>query len=378
MTQHKPPQAMTLFDLIGRNWDLGTPVDHVAFNAAGSSVAARLRDGRLAFVSVKDAEHPESRIRVEADTGRPSIRPRSKPLPPPVTSAEPAARPDVPLCRLGAQGFAFAGVETGAHWRATARGQILAVKAAEITGITAQAAVPARNAVALASGAGLVLVADEGGARLAETRLSHEITRMSLSTDEKHLACWGQEQVTIVSTDGLAVSQTISCPGDLADLAWSPCGRWLAGGCLGKAMVLVDLDAGSSDRVVGFPQAVRRVAFSASSDALVAAGAFRVVGWKLPDLPFGDHEGTPVETGKPGLTAIDLVAAHPGRDLCAVSYANGLVVICRIGHPDEMMLREGTGAPVNTLVWSDDGEHLAIGAEDGNLSITTFPKNMFK
>ena len=100
--------------------------------------------------------------------------------------------------------------------------------------------------------------------------------------------------------------------------------------------------------------------------------------WRLPDLPFGDHAGDPIATGKPGLTIVDRIAAHPARDLCAVAYANGLVVICRIGHPDEMMLREGTGVPVRALSWSDDGSHLAIGDADGTLSIATFPKNMFK
>lgn len=378
MTQHKPPQAMTLFELIARSWDLDAPVTHLQFNAAGSSVAAQLDDGRLAFVSVKDSEHPETRIRVEADTGRPSIRPRSNPVPPAVISKEPVARQDVPLCRLGNQGFAFAHIETDEHWRATARGQTLAVKADERMAVTAQAYVPNRKAVALASGADLVLVAEEGGAQLARTRLSHDISRIAVSEDGQQMACCGQGQVTCVSVADLTARDPIACPGDTLDMAWSGCGRWLAIGCQDKALALVDIQAGKSDRIVDFPQAVRTVSFCPDPAVLIAAGAFRVVGWELPDLPFDDHEGSPLETGKPGLTVVDLVAVHPTRDLCAVSYANGLVVICRIGHPDEMLLREGTGSPVNALVWSDDGEHLAIGGEDGGLSIATFPSNMFK
>lgn len=69
---------------------------------------------------------------------------------------------------------------------------------------------------------------------------------------------------------------------------------------------------------------------------------------------------------------------HPRRDLCAVSYGTGLVMLCRIGHADEMLVREGTGAAVTAMAWSDDGAHLAIGGADGGLSIATFPKNMFK
>ena len=49
MTMHKPPQAMTLFDLIARTWVLDTDVRHVLFNGAGTSVVAVLGDGRMAF-----------------------------------------------------------------------------------------------------------------------------------------------------------------------------------------------------------------------------------------------------------------------------------------------------------------------------------------
>lgn len=378
MTQHKPPQAMTLFELIARNWELEVPVCGVQFNAAGTSVVAQLQDGRLAFVSVNDAEHPETRIRIEADTGRPSIRPRSQPLPPAVISEAPIANPDVPICRLGKQGFAFAHHADNEHWRATARGQTLPVKAVKGVHVTAQTAVPQSKSVALASGNRLRLVAEEGGAEVASVDLSHDVSRIALSVDGQLLACCGAGQVTVVSVKDLAARTPISCPGEIADLSWSACGRWLVTGCKDKALTLVDVQAGQSDRIVDFPDAVRAVEFSSGPDVLVAAGAFRVVGWEMPDLPFGDHEGQTVETGKPGLTLVDLIAIHPTRDLCAVSYANGLVVICRIGHPDEMLLREGIGAAVTALAWSDDGEHLAIGGADGSLSIATFPKNMFK
>lgn len=378
MNQQTPPQAMTLFDLISRNWDLGTEIRHVLFNAAGSSLAAWMEDGRIAFVSVKDAEHPETRVRVEADTGRASIRPRSKPLPPPVISDTDVARKAVTPCRLGDQGFAFAQTENGSLWRATARGQTLAMNAASGEAVTALAAVPGSNRLAVAHGRRLTLVAEDGGAEQAGADLQHEVRLIAVSADQKRLACWGDGQLTIVAAEGMKAQMPMACAGDVKSLAWSPCGRWLAAGCEDKMLCLLDTDAGQSDQIVDFPQAVRAVGFSQQAGAMIAAGAFRVVGWDLPDLPFGDHEGRNIETGKPGLTIVDLVAVHPKRDLCAVSYANGLVMICRIGHPDEMLLREGTGVAVNALSWSDDGSHLAIGGADGSLSITTFPKNMFK
>ncbi len=378
MTQHKPPQAMTLFDLIARSWDLETEVRGLQFNARGTSLAAVLADGRMAFVSVKDAESPDSRVRVEADTGRASIRPRSKPLPPPVYSETPVARTEVLPCRLGDQGFALAHAETGALWRATARGQVLAMNAARNDAVTALAALPRTGLIALAHDNRLALVAENGGAEVDGIALPHEITRIAVSGDETLLGCWGEGQVSIVTADELKPRAPIACNGKVLDLSWSPCQRWLVAGCEDKAVVLVDVPGGKADRIVDFPTAVHTTGFNDKTKAMVASGAFRVVGWKLPDLPFGDHEGSPIETGKPGLTIVDRVAVHPKRDLCAVSYATGLVMLCRIGHPDEMLVREGTGAGVTALAWSDDGAHLAIGGSEGCLSITTFPKNMFK
>lgn len=377
MTQHMT-QALTLFDLIARTWDVKTKVRALCFNAKGTSLAAMLDDGSLAFVSVNDAESPDSRVRVEADTGRSSIRPRSKPLPPPVSSDGPVARPDVRPCRLGEQGFAFAHVETGALWRATARGQTLAMTGGRKDAVTALAALPQAGQIVVAHGHRLALVAESGGAEIAGADLPHAVSLIAVSPDEAMLACFGDGQVSIVKASDLSAGPPIACDGTVLDMAWSPCQRWLVAGCADKAVLLIDVPAGKADRIVDFPAEVQTADFSSKAKAMVASGAFRVVGWELPDLPFGDHEGTPLETGKPGLTLVDRVAVHPKRDLCAVSYSTGLVMLCRIGHPDEMLVREGTGAAVTDMAWSDDGAHLAIGGADGSLSIATFPKNMFK
>lgn len=378
MTQHKPPQAMTLFDLIARTWEVQTGVRSLQFNAKGTALAAQLADGQLAFVSVKDAESPDSRIRIEADTGRSSIRPRSKPLPPPVFSDRSVARADLPLCRLGDQGIAFAHAETGALWRATARGQTLAMNAARKEAVTGLAALPRFGHLAVAHGSRLSLVAETGGAEVLGTKLNHEVVRIAVSGDETLLACWGKGNLSILTAADLKPQATIACDGELLDLAWSPCQRWLVAGCADKAVLLVDVTAGRSDRIVDFPAPVHSAEFSGKANAVIASGAFRVVGWSLPDLPFGDHGGAPIETGKPGLMSVHRVAVHPKRDLCAASYDTGLIMLCRIGHPDEMLVREGSGAAVDALAWSDDGAHLAIGGEDGSLSIATFPNNMFK
>lgn len=378
MTQHAAPPSMSLFDLIARSWDLGNEVREVRFNVVGSTVAVGLADGTLAFLQVKDAEDPETRMRTELETGRMTIRPREKALPIPARTDGPLAHAPHGLSQVAQQGFVFVHRDGNEIWRATAKGQTLRVAKAGVAPATALSALPEKRGLLVARGKTLEVVSPEDGAVLGAVESAHDVARIAPSPDARRIACWGPGQVTILASEGLGVIAEIAVDGTPAGLDWSPDGRWLVGGCAEKALLLVDVASGKSDRIVDFPAPVATVGFSRSAGALISSGAFRVVGWRLPDLPFGDHEGTPVETGKPGLTLVETVAVHPTRDLCAAGYANGLVTICQIGKREEMMLLEGGGDRVTALSWSPDGTHLAIGTASGKAAIATFPKAMFK
>ncbi len=378
MTQHLTPPSISLFDLIARSWELGSEIIDVQFNVIGSSVAVTLADGALAFLGVKDGEDPETRMRTEADTGRATIRPRTKPLPVPVRSEGAIADPDTGLCQVAQQGFAFVHREGREIWRATAKGLTLRVAKAKDATVTALAALPGKRGLLVARGCSLEVMSPENGEALGSAELAHDIRYIALSPGADRLACWGSGHVTILATDGLGPVADIAADGALTGLCWSPDERWLVGGCDDKALLLVDVAKGQADRIEGFPAPIASVDFSRKAEAMISSGAFRVVGWRMPDLPFGEHPGSPVETGKPGLTVVETVAAHPTRDLCAVGYANGLITICQIGKREEMMLREGDGDPVSALAWSPDGNHLAIGTGKGKAEIVTFPRAMFK
>lgn len=378
MTQHVAPPTMSLFDLIARSWDLGTAIRDVRFNVIGSSVAVSMADGTLAFLQVKDAEDPEMRMRTEVDTGRMTIRPREKALPIPTSTAEPIADPDMGIFRVAQQGFVFAHRDGAEIWRATAKGQTLRVAKAGSGPLTALSALPDKRGLLVARGRELEVVSPEDATPLGSVMLAHDILRIAPSATADRIACWGPGHVTILRTNGLTPIAEIAAEGEPGCLEWSPDGRWLVGGCRDKAVLLVDTEAGQADRIVDFPAPVAAVRFSGKAGTMITSGAFRVVGWRCPDLPFGDREGTPVETGKPGLTIVETVAVHPARDLCAAGYANGLVTLCQIGKREEMMLLEGGGDPVTALEWSPDGTHLAIGTASGKAAIATFPKAMFK
>lgn len=378
MTKHAAPPAMSLFDLIARTWDLGSAVRALRFNVVGSSVAVCLEDGTLAFLQMKDAETPEMRMRTEADTGRMTIRPRSTALPHPIRTEKPLANPETGLCQVAQQGFVFVHRDGAEIWRATAKGQTLRVAKAGAGPVTALSALPDRQGILVARDRVLEVVSPENGASFGTVELAHNVQRIAPSPRADRTACWGGGHVTILRTDDLTPLSEIAVEGDPVCLEWSLDGRWLVGGGRNNALLLVDTEAEEEGRVAGFPAPVATVQFSAKAETMLASGGFRVVGWRCPDLPFGDNDGTPVETGKPGLTIVEAVAAHPTRALCAAGYANGLVTLCEIGKREEMMLLEGKADPVTALEWSPDGAHLAIGTASGKAAIATFPKAMFK
>lgn len=375
MIETKPPQALSLFDLIGREWTLAGPVRQIGFNATGTSVACRLQGGKLALLPVADAEHPEKRIRMELDTGRTTIRPREKAVPPPLTPETDVAAGA--FCALGEQGFAVA-AEDGALWRVTARGQTLRLQAAEGPSVSALCALPGQGALCVARGGAVTLFGAEDMAERAACDLGQPVTHLAGSTDGTLIAARSGGRIVVLKADDLETRAEIPCAGTVERLAWSPDRKWIVAGCREKTLVVANVMRGEADVIEDFPGPVSCAAFSTKANALVASGAFRVVGWRCPDLPFGKHKGDPVHTGKPGLTLVEQVAPNPARDSCAVGYANGLVTLCPIGQPDELMLAEGRGAAVTAMEWSPDGQHLGLGFGDGRAAILTFPKVMFK
>ena len=77
-----------VFDLLARSWTLEAGITDVAMDPAGKVAGFALTDGRVALMSLDDADSPFSRMRVEADSGRSTIRPREKPVAAPILTAK--------------------------------------------------------------------------------------------------------------------------------------------------------------------------------------------------------------------------------------------------------------------------------------------------
>jgi WD40 repeat protein len=120
-------------------------------------------------------------------------------------------------------------------------------------------------------------------------------------------------------------------------------------------------------RMSGYAARVMSLSWSAGGEWLATAGANQLVLWPFQskDGPMGKTPRLLTSSGH----RIDVVACHPGLDVVAAGYNNGLVLLARIETGAEVLAKKPGDAPVTALAWSGDGRLLAWGAESGEAGI---------
>ncbi len=360
---HGPP---SLVDLIGRSWDLPGAVGEAVFNRHGSTVAF-LGGGTLALAPVADPERAETRIRVAVDSGRQSIMPRRKPVPP-----APQVR-DVlgPIAPYGDRSFLAASARTGGLVSITPRGQVVPL-ALDLGGpVAAMAAHPTASDVAVAVGGTVHLLTEAEPGAAARFDAEAPVTALAYAPDGRTLAV-GREGAVALRAGG-DWAGGVAFDGVPEHLSFSPDGRLMACGLREPGFVVVRLADLTGETVADYPTPVRSFAWSVAAGALATSGAFRTVAWALDE----DGLGEGLSVGRNGLVIVERVAASPDRPLVAVGYASGLLCVAKVGESDEMMLRPDGGA-ITALAWAADGTHLAVGDALGTCCLLAFPAGVFK
>ncbi|WP_333939820.1 MULTISPECIES: WD40 repeat domain-containing protein [Bradyrhizobium] len=143
-------------------------------------------------------------------------------------------------------------------------------------------------------------------------------------------------------------------------------------------ILLARLSDARTIRISSYPASVSSLSWSADSRFLVTSGAYRIIAWDASSLDDGSEQLTSLSTGRAGFVLVEAVDMHPGRRLVAAGYSDGRVVVARIGEPDELVVKPPGRSAVQTLRWSEDGQHLAIGTRSGEAAIVTFPPQVFK
>src|SRR5581483_6043705 len=124
---------------------------------------------------------------------------------------------------------------------------------------------------------------------------------------------------------------------------------------------------GKHMRMSGYSARVRSLSWSANGDWLATGGSEQLILW-----PFQGKDGPMGKQPRllaPHSARAVIVACHPKQDVVATGFADGMVLLVRIGDAAEILARRPGDAPVTALAFSTDGNHLAFGCEDGAAGI---------
>ena len=367
-----PPQQSgqsALFDLLARSWQLEAGISSLCFDKAGKVAGFALENGRLALMALEDPDSPVSRMRVEADSGRSTIRPREKPV------AQPILTPDLAegaamLAPSGTLGLIAAGRDGRLH-RVTPRGQVIAMtdRSDPIFALASDST----GKLAIAREDRTDIHAEEGIKRLSAVPTPGPANALAFAPTEEALAIMLEESLLIAQPGGGCERQPL---GGKGPLVFSADGAWLAGSNGKDGFWMLRRKDAAVTQLASFRATPSAITFS--TNAIFASGAFRAAGWSLDGPPAADGQAGALRTGRSGLVLIDQVAAHPGRNLIAIGTADGAVALARPGQSEEMPLRQADGHAITALVWSADGIHLAIGTASGAAALLTLPPQLFK
>lgn len=372
----------SLFELLGRRWDLGSPVVSIAFTLNSNSVAFLGGDGRFWQTSTADADSPNHRMHVAADTGRTTIARRRRPTP----ALQPFALEDRVTCFAPLQSDRFAvGCETGRLVSVIPTGRVAAIAREEMPFEAICSAGPGRGIVASSGGMIRRYPADGRASQFVCTARG-SVTMLASTSDGAGVA-WLDDGGVGIGFDGIDTDLRVALADEpasraTASLAWNRCGDWLGVASGRRAITLAQFSDHTLRQTLflkDYPAPVTELSWSEDGKLLATNGAFRAIVWDVAGMA-NKVDGPPATTvtGRARLFPVSAITLHPRKPLVAVAYDNGSIVIGQVGKPDELVVCDALPECATSMRWSADGHHLAIGTQGGMAAVLTFPSQLFK
>ncbi|GAA0777055.1 WD40 repeat domain-containing protein [Roseibium denhamense] len=149
---------------------------------------------------------------------------------------------------------------------------------------------------------------------------------------------------------------------------FSPDGRYLVTAMQENALHGWRLSDSQDMRMSGYPAKVKSFSWSAKGKYLATSGANAAILW-----PFSGKTGPmgqqPLQLGTRSDALVTGVACHPTEQVVAISYQDGMIMMCRFNDNAEVQLRRPGRGPIGTMGWDRDGSRLAFGSEAGEAGI---------
>ncbi len=165
--------------------------------------------------------------------------------------------------------------------------------------------------------------------------------------------------------------QALEWKGAHLNVTFSPDGRFLVTSMQENALHGWRLQDSRNMRMTGYPAKTRSLSWSHDGQWLATSGADAAVIW-----PFKDKDGpmgkAPRECGV-RQARVTQVAFHPKALVVAIGYADGLVLLCRLGDAAEILARHPGDGAVSALAWDASGARLLFGLESGAAGLLRLP-----
>ena len=151
-------------------------------------------------------------------------------------------------------------------------------------------------------------------------------------------------------------------------ITFSPDGNYVVTAMQENALHGWKLSDGKHMRMSGYPAKVKSLSWSFRGKWLASSGAPAAIVWPFQgkDGPMGK---APLELGTRANMMVSAVACHPGDDIVAIGYQDGMVLAARFTDAKEVLLRRpGLGA-ISSMMWDREGRRLVFGSEAGDCGV---------
>lgn len=260
--------------------------------------------------------------------------------------------------------------EDGKVMALSAKGEQVELASMGSKWITALSGGP-QNTTGFASGRKANILLNDGQIREFEEERS--IEGIAFAPKGMRVAFARYNGVTLHWVNGQGSPTNLAWNGAHIDVDFSPNGKFLITSMQENALHGWKLDGKADDdnrhmRMTGYPAKVKSMSWSNKGKWLATSGASAAIAW-----PFSGKDGpmgkSPLELGTRGDTFVSCVACHPGEDVVAIGYADGMILAARFEDGKEALLRRGGSGPISSIHWNKDGRLLAFGSETGECGV---------
>lgn len=226
---------------------------------------------------------------------------------------------------------------------------------------------------AFSCGRRLCFGAAAANAPLREWRLERSAEGLAFSAKGLRLAAAHYNGASLYWPNSDAAPTKLEWKGAHTGIIFSPDRRYIITAMQENALHGWRLEDGQHLRMSGYPAKVKSLSWSAKGRYLATSGAPAAILWPFISKD-GPMDKAPLELGTRGDSLATCVACHPQRDIVAVGYADGMILLVSFAAaesaaPQEKLLRRGGNGAITAMNWDKTGFRLAFGAESGEAGL---------